>query len=267
MGAVRRKRQLTRKGSLMPEFLHRADGSRLAYARRKGKGPGIVWLGGLRSDMEGTKALALDAWAQREGRAFVRFDYFAHGQSEGDWRAARVGLWREDALQVIDALTEGPQILVGSSMGAWTALLAALARPERVAGLVLIAPAPDFTEKLMWDGFPEAVRTAILTQGEWAQPSEYGDPLIITRGLIEEARQWLLMDGQIGFEGPVRILQGMADIDVPWQHAMALAGKLTSGDVSVHVSKSGDHRLSTPADLEKLVGSVEALCRAVESIG
>jgi len=251
----------------MPQYLHRKDGSRLAYERHAGKGPGIIWLGGLRSDMEGTKALALDGWAKREGRAFVRFDYFAHGQSDGDWRAARVGHWREDALQVIDSLGKGPLILVGSSMGAWTALLAALARPERVAGLVLIAPAPDFTERLMWAGFSDDVRETILTRGEWAQPSEYGEPLVITRGLIEEARQWLLMDGQIGFEGPVRILQGMADTDVPWQHAMALAGTLTSNDVSVHISKSGDHRLSTPADIERLIASVDALCTTLESAG
>ncbi|WP_429912792.1 alpha/beta fold hydrolase [Glycocaulis sp.] len=251
----------------MPQFLDRGDGVRLAYERHSGKGPGIVWLGGLRSDMEGTKALALDQWARAQGRAFVRFDYFAHGQSGGSWRDARIGTWREDALQVIDTLTEGPLVLVGSSMGAWTALLAALARPERVAGMVLIAPAPDFTEKLMWAGFPDSVRDSILTRGEWAQPSEYGEPLIITRGLIEEARQWLLLDGPVRFDGPVQILQGMADADVPWQHAITLAGCLTSSDVAVHISKSGDHRLSTPADIDRLVASVEALCRQIEKTG
>lgn len=251
----------------MPQFLERGDGVRLAYERHSGKGPGIVWLGGLRSDMEGTKALALDQWARAQGRAFVRFDYFAHGQSGGSWRDARIGMWREDALQIIDTLTEGPLVLVGSSMGAWTALLAALARPERVAGMVLIAPAPDFTEKLMWAGFPDSVRGEILAHGEWAQPSEYGEPLIITRGLIEEARQWLLLDGPVRFDGPVQILQGMADADVPWKHAMTLAGCLTSGDVAVHISKSGDHRLSTPADIGRLIASVEALCRQIEKTG
>lgn len=247
----------------MTQFLDRGDGHRLAYKALHGTGPGIVWLGGLRSDMEGTKALALDAWAQREGRAFIRFDYFAHGQSDGDWRAARIGRWREDALAVIDALTEGPLVLAGSSMGAWTALLAALARPERVAGLVLIAPAPDFTEALMWAGFPDAVRKQIVRNGEWAEPSDYGEPLIITHGLIEEARQWLLLDGKIAFRGPVRILQGMSDADVPWQHAVRVCEALEGNDVSLHLTKGGDHRLSGPADLDRLIASVEALCRQV----
>ncbi|KPP82010.1 MAG: 2-hydroxymuconic semialdehyde hydrolase [Oceanicaulis sp. HLUCCA04] len=245
----------------MTQLLDRGDGLHLAYARHSGTGPGIVWLGGLRSDMEGTKALALDSWAHREGRAFVRFDYFAHGQSNGDWRDARVGHWRKDALAVIDTLTDGPQILVGSSMGAWIALLAALARPERVAGLVLVAPAPDFTEKLMWDRLSDAVRQQIMEAGEWAEPSDYGEPRIITRGLIEEARQWLLLDSGIGFDGPVRILQGMADADVPWQHAMAVCEALKSSDVSLHLTKGGDHRLSGPADIERLIASVETLCR------
>lgn len=251
----------------MTQFLDRGDGLRLAYARHTGAGPGIVWLGGLRSDMEGTKALALDNWAHREGRALVRFDYFAHGQSDGDWRDARVGLWRSDALAVIDTLTDGPLVLVGSSMGAWIALLAALARPERVAGMVLVAPAPDFTEKLMWHGFSDAVRQQILEAGEWAEPSEYGAPLIITRGLIEEARQWLLLDSGIAFHGPVRILQGMADADVPWQHAMAVCDALGSSDVSLHLTKGGDHRLSGPADIERLIDSVETLCRQVADKG
>lgn len=235
------------------------NGHALAYVRHEGAGPGLVWLGGLRSDMEGTKALALDGWARETGRAFVRFDYFAHGQSSGDWREATVGQWRADALNVVDQLTSGPQILIGSSMGAWSALLAALARSERVAGLVLIAPAPDFTESLMWQDFSEAVREEILQKGEWAQASEYGDPLIITRLLIEEARQWLVLDGPIRFDGPVRILQGMADPDVPYPHAVKLAETLTSQDVQLHLSKSGDHRLSTPEDIARLTATVAQL--------
>lgn len=235
------------------------NGHALAYVRHEGAGPGLVWLGGLRSDMEGTKALALDAWARETGQAFVRFDYFAHGQSSGDWREATVGQWRADALTVIDQLTSGPQILIGSSMGAWSALLAALARSERVASLVLIAPAPDFTESLMWQDFSEAIREEILQKGEWAQASEYGDPLIITRLLIEEARQWLVLDGPIRFDGPVRILQGMADPDVPYPHALKLAETLTSQDVQLHLSKSGDHRLSTPEDIARLTATVAQL--------
>ncbi len=241
------------------QFLTTQNGHALAYVRHEGTGPGLVWLGGLRSDMEGTKALALDAWARETGQAFIRFDYFAHGQSSGDWREATVGQWRADALSVLDKLTSGPQILVGSSMGAWSALLAALARPERVAGLILIAPAPDFTESLMWRGFSDAVRQEILQKGEWAQPSAYGEPLIITRRLIEEARQWLLLGGPIRFDGPVRILQGMADPDVPYPHALKLAEALTSRDVQLHLSKAGDHRLSTPDDIARLTTSVATL--------
>lgn len=263
MSLFPRKCHFAVKGFLMTQTLDRGDGHHLAYVSRKGRGPGLVWLGGLRSDMEGTKALALDAWARREGRAFVRFDYFAHGQSSGDWREARVGRWRSDALAVIDALTHGPLVLAGSSMGAWVALLAALARPERVAGLVLVAPAADFTQELMWESFPETVRATIERDGEWAEPSDYGEPLIITHGLIGEARQWLLLDSTIGFDGPVRILQGMADADVPWQHAMKTAERLRSGDVSVHLTKAGDHRLSTPEDIERLIASADALCRQI----
>lgn len=250
--------------SANPQHLTLPDGQTLAYVRHEGEGPGLVWLGGLRSDMEGTKALALDAWARERARAFVRFDYFAHGQSGGDWRQATMGRWRSDALAVIDALTEGPQILIGSSMGAWSALLAALARPERVAGLVLIAPAPDFTEALMWAGFSPGIRAQIMEQGEWAQPSEYGEPLIITRQLIEEARNWLLLDGPVGFDGPVRILQGMADPDVPYTHALRLAEALTSQDVQIHLSKTGDHRLSTPEDIARLCATVDALAADIK---
>jgi pimeloyl-ACP methyl ester carboxylesterase len=243
----------------MTERLKTENGHSLAYVRHAGQGPGIVWLGGLRSDMEGTKALALDAWARQQGRAFVRFDYFAHGQSSGDWRQASIGRWRADALAVIDQLTSGPQILVGSSMGAWSALLVALARPERVAGLVLIAPAPDFTERLMWAGFSPEIRNVIMEKGEWVEPSEYGEPLIITCQLIEEARNWLLLDAPLRFDGPVRILQGMADVDVPYTHALALAETLTSPDVQIHLSRTGDHRLSTPPDIARLTATLEQL--------
>lgn len=263
MGSHWGKRHHIRKGSPMPHFLDRGDGSRLAYEQHAGRGPHIVWLGGLRSDMGGTKALALDAWAREQGRAFTRFDYFAHGQSDGAWREARVGRWREDALCVLDKLVGGPALLVGSSMGAWMALLAALARPERVAGMVLIAPAPDFTQELMWKDFPDHVRAQIMENGEWAEPSAYGDPLIITRGLIEEARQWLLLGGPIRFAGPVRILQGMADPDVPWPHAIRVCEALTSTDISLHLTKTGDHRLSMPDDIMRLIASVEALCHQI----
>ena len=244
------------------DYLDRADGHRLAYARREGEGPGVMWLGGFRSDMSGTKASALDAWARDAGRAFLRFDYFAHGRSSGDWRAATISRWVEDALAALDALSVGPQILVGSSMGAWTALLAARRRPERVKALVLIAPAPDFTERLMWQAFPLHIRQAIEDKGEWAQPSAYGEPLILTRTLFEDGRRNLVMDAPIAFDGPVRILQGWRDREVPWSHALELVDLFASEDVELHLTKSGDHRLSTPQALARLIAAIEAVSDA-----
>lgn len=235
------------------------DGERLACVRHEGSGPGLVWLGGFNSTMEGDKARALDAWARERGRAFVRFDYYAHGQSSGAWERATVGRWRADALAVLDELTGGPQVLVGSSLGGWIALLAALARPDRVKALVLVAPAPDFTETLMWDGFPLHVREALAREGRWIAPSEYGEPVTITRSLIEEGRDWLLLDGTIDLAVPVRILQGWRDRDVPWSHAVRLMESLTSRDVTLELIKSGDHRLSTQDDLDRLFAAVETV--------
>ncbi len=241
-------------------FLERPDGNRLAYVRRGGEGPGVVWLGGFRSDMEGGKALALDAACSEAGRAFVRFDYFAHGRSSGEWDVATVGRWREDALAVIDALTTGPQVLVGSSMGGWIALLAALARPDRVKALVLIAPAPDFTEALFWEAAPMHVREAILKDGFWDAPSAYGGAVRYTRELVEEARNWLLLDKPVPFAGPVRILQGWRDQDVPWSHAVKLYEALESEDAELTLIKDGDHRLSEPDDIARLIAAVGAAC-------
>ena len=234
------------------------SGERLAYVRRTGDGPGVVFLGGFNSDMGGTKAMALDAWAESAGRAFVRFDYFAHGASSGAWEAATISRWREDALAVLDQLTEGPQILVGSSMGGWMALLAALARPERIKALVLIAPAPDFTETLMWAQFPLHVREAIARDGVWMQPSAYGAPYAITRALIEDGRRWSILDAPLPIRVPVRILQGWRDADVPWSHAVRLFEALEGADVQLLMTKSGDHRLSAPDDLARLIAAVEA---------
>jgi len=242
-------------------FLNRPDGGRLAYVRHEGRGPGVVWLGGFKSDMEGGKALALDAACRAEGRAFLRFDYFAHGRSDGAWDEATIGRWREDALAVIDELTDGPQVLVGSSMGGWMALLAALARPDRVQALVLIAPAPDFTEALFWQGVPLHVREAIEREGFWDAPSEYGEPVRYTRRLIEEARDWLILDAPIRIDAPVRILQGWRDPDVPWSHAVKLIDALTSEDVELLLIKDGDHRLSEPDDLERMIRTVVSACR------
>ncbi len=240
------------------ELLDRGDGHQIAYARHDGAGPGVVFLGGFRSDMTGTKATHLHQWAQGAGRQFVRFDYFGHGQSSGAWEDATISQWRADSLAVIDELTEGPQVLVGSSMGGWMAMLAAIARPERVKALVLIAPAADFTEALMWEQFPLHVRQAIKDEGVWMAPSAYGDPYPITRRLIEDGRLWSILGCEIPITCPVHILQGYSDPDVPWTHAMRTVDALESQDVTITLTKAGDHRLSEEEDLKRLVAAVEA---------
>jgi pimeloyl-ACP methyl ester carboxylesterase len=232
---------------------------RLAYARLPGAGPGIVFLPGFRSDMGGTKAIALrDACAER-GRAFLRFDYCGHGGSEGRFEDGTIGQWAEDALAVFDALTDGPQVLVGSSMGGWIATLLAVRRPERIAALVGLAPAPDFTEALMWPAFTPAQREAVMRDGVLHLPSQYGDPTPITRALIEDGKRHLLLEEPIPLRCPVRILQGMADPDVPWRHALRLVEALESADVRLHLIKDGDHRLSRPEDLRLLVETLDQL--------
>ena len=241
---------------MSPQYLQR-PGYRLAYRRVEGAGPTVVWLGGFRSDMIGTKAEVLAAWAERTGRGFVRFDYFGHGESEGRFEDGTIGRWREDALAVIDQLTEGPLVLVGSSMGGWIACLAAQARPERIRAMVLIAPAADFTSALMEAGMPAEARAETAATGVWRRPSDYGDPYPITRALIEDGRAWSILDKPIAFDGPVRILQGQQDPDVPWRHALRLADTLSSPDVAFSLIKDGDHRLSRPQDLERLVAAVE----------
>jgi pimeloyl-ACP methyl ester carboxylesterase len=240
------------------DTLHRPDGETLAFKRVGGSTPTVLWIGGFRSDMEGTKALALDAAAQRYGWSFVRYDHFAHGQSSGDWRQATIGRWREDAIALIDHL-DGPVIPVGSSMGGWVALLAALARPERMAGLVLINPAQDFTERLMWPSLPDHIRQAILRDGEAMIDEEGLGEYVLTRRMFEEARDWLLLDGPIPITAPIHVLQGRADDTVPWSHAIALAERLTGGDVRLDLIEGGDHRLSTPRDLARLVEAVEGM--------
>jgi pimeloyl-ACP methyl ester carboxylesterase len=241
------------------QHLRREDGETIAYLRRPGKAPGVVWCGGFKSDMNGTKAQALDSWAQRNGRAFLRFDYFGHGASSGDFRNGLISRWRDDVLAVLDKLCSGPQVLVGSSMGAWLALLVAQARPDLVKGLLLIAPAADFTEELMWAEMPEDVRQQILEHGEWERPSIYGeDAYPITRALIEDGRRNLVLGGDIALTCPVRILQGMEDPDVPWEHAMRLVDRL-AGDPLTTLIKQGDHRLSRPQDLKLMEESLDGL--------
>lgn len=238
--------------------LERADGGCLAYRRIEGAGPTVVWLGGFHSDMTGTKAQALADWARASGRAFLRFDYFGHGASSGDFAEGTITRWREDCLAVIDELTAGPLILAGSSMGGWLACLAALSRPERIAGLVLIAPAADFTDKLIVPALDEAALRAIETQGSWTRPSDYGEEgYPITRALIEDGARWSILPGPVGITAPVRILQGGRDPDVPWRHALDLAQAITAGDLVFTLIADGDHRLSRPQDLQRLIGAVE----------
>jgi pimeloyl-ACP methyl ester carboxylesterase len=239
--------------------LLRDDGETIAYLRRDGKMPRVVWLGGFKSDMTGTKAQALSRWAEERGRALLLFDYFGHGASSGDFRKGTIGRWKEDAMVVISSLQGDDIVLVGSSMGGWLALLSALARPEHVKGMLLLAPAVDFTETLMWERLPDDARQDILERGEWLRPTEYDpEPYPITRGLIEEGRKHLLMGSALRFDFPVRILLGMKDPDVPWQHAAKLAENM-HGDVTLTLIPDGDHRLSTPTDLHRMIGVLEEL--------
>ncbi len=208
-----------------------------------------MWLGGFHSDMAGTKAQVLADHAKATGGGYLRFDYFGHGESDGAFEDGAISRWREDALAVIDDLTEGPLVLVGSSMGGWLACLAAIARPDRVKAMVLIAPAPDFTEKLMEPELSDEARAAIARDGRWIRPSEYDDGgYAITRALLEDGARWSILAGPVPIDVPVRVLQGGADPDVPWTHALELANSLTSTDVVFTLIKDGDHRLSRPQD-------------------
>ena len=215
---------------------------------------------GFRSDMNGIKATALAGHCRTRDHAFLRFDYFGHGASSGDFRAGTIGRWLEDALAVIDHLTEGPQILVGSSMGGWIALLAALARPGRLKALIGIAPAPDFTEDLIWARLSEAQRREFLERGELATPSAYeADSIPITLRLVEEGRRHLLLRGPIRLSCPVRLLHGMEDPDVPYQTSLRLVERLTGTEAVVELIEDGDHRLSRPQDLTRLFAAVDAM--------
>lgn len=240
-----------------PSFLRGPNG-RLAFRRRDGAGPGLVWFGGFAADMTGTKAAFLAGWTKAEGRAFLRFDYSGHGQSEGRFEDGCISDWTADALAVFDGETEGPQILIGSSMGAWIASLLALKRPGRVAGMIFIAPAPDFTEALIWNSMDEETRAQLMADGRIIEPSPDGGVTFITRKLIEDGRRNLILGGPIAIACPVRILHGMKDADVPYAHAIRFAEAIASTDVQLTLVKDGDHRLSGPRDLERLKAAVRA---------
>jgi len=236
----------------------------LAVRADPGAAPGLFWLSGYKSDMKGTKAEALAQWAREARRACVRFDYSGHGESGGAFADGTIGRWLEDALTVFNSCCRGPQIVIGSSMGGWLALLMSRAlrqrpqaAPASVAGLLLIAPAVDFTEELMWKRFTPEIKRELEENGVWARPSEYSpEPYMVTRNLIEEGRNHLLLGGMIETGCPVRILQGVEDPDVPWRHAVELVSRLASDDVVLTLVKDGDHRLSRPEDIERLIAAV-----------
>lgn len=245
--------------------LARSPGYHIAYRRLAASGfgnrlPGVVFLSGFKSDMTGSKATALEEFCRARGQAFLCFDYFGHGQSGGQFIDGTIGLWRDDAIAALDNLTAGPQILVGSSMGGWLMLLAALQRRQRIQGLIGIAAAPDFTEDLLLAELSAADQAKLQAEGVLARPSAYSDdPYLITWKLIEEARQHLLLRGAIGLDCPVRLLHGMVDPDVPFARTLRLAQQLTTNDLQVRLVKDGDHRLARPQDLALLFQDVAAL--------
>ena len=246
-------------------ILTRESGETIAYCIDSGdSSPGVLFLPGFRSDMQGNKARALSAHCRASirpgGQACTRFDYFGHGASSGDFRAGTIGRWRDDAIVVLDRLTRGPQILVGSSMGCWIALLVALARPDRIAGLVGIAGAPDFTEDLVWARLDESQRRRLAEEGEVTHDSAYeGGPVPFTRALIEEGRRHLLLRSPIALSCPVRLLHGMADPDVPYQTSLRLAERLAGTEVTLELIADGDHRLSRESDLARILAAVDDL--------
>ena len=245
---------------MVPSVLQLSRERRLAYQHVPGEPPGVLFCGGYTSDMTGTKALALKAFCRERGRAFTRFDYAGHGASSGDFADGTIGAWAEDAVAVVDRVSEGPLLVVGSSMGGWVMLLVALARPERVRGLAGIAAAPDFTEDLLLARATPEQRRALAGQGYWMQASAYGgDSYPVTGRLIEEARAHLVLRGPLPIRCPVHLLHGQRDPDVPWQTALRLAERLESDDVTVELVKAGDHRLSTPRDIARITAAIERL--------
>ncbi len=240
------------------ETLDLPDGRRIAYHRTEGRGPGVVFLGGFRSDMTGTKAHFLEAWARARGQAYLRFDYTGHGASSGDFLEAGIGDWAHDARDAVLRLTEGPQVLVGSSMGGWIALILAGWIPARISGLVGVAAAPDFTEDSMWASLDAAQRRRLLAEGRIELPSAYDEaPYPITRRLIEDGRQNLVLRAPLELPFPVRLLHGTADRDVDLSVALRLLAHATGPDIRLTLVKDADHRFSAPENLELLAETIE----------
>ncbi|MFO1189570.1 MAG: alpha/beta hydrolase [Alphaproteobacteria bacterium] len=243
-----------------PQILKRPDGASLAYRKREGRGPTIVFLPGFKSDMGGTKAVTLDRFASERGQSFLRFDYFGHGVSSGAFVDGTIGRWKDDAIAVIEAATQGPLVLVGSSMGGWVMLLAALALRPRITGLVGVAPAPDFTRRLMAEELSAADRATLARDGVLLQHSDYSpEPTPITARLIAEAESHMLLDAPIDLPCPVRLLHGTRDPDVPWQTSIRILDRITSTDATLTLIKDGDHRLSSAVDLARLTRAVAEL--------
>jgi pimeloyl-ACP methyl ester carboxylesterase len=247
------------------ERLMAADGETIAYHLAEGRTPGVVFFTGYKSDMTGQKAVMLEALCRAEGRAFVRFDYYGHGASSGAFVDGTVGRWRDDAVLVVDRLTRGPQILVGSSLGGWIAMLTALARPARVAGLVGVAAAPDFSEDLIPPLLGPSDREVLARGGVVHLPDCYeGEPTPVTQAFLDDGRRHLLLRGPIAIDRPVRLIHGQRDGDVPWRTALRIAERLAADDVVVTLVKDGDHRLSRPADLDRLAATVRDLATMIE---
>lgn len=244
----------------MPDFLTTSDGEKIAYEKSDGHGPTLIWCGGLKSDMEGSKAIHLHAWAEARGQAFIRFDYFGHGQSSGDFIEGTLTRWSRDIRYIYDNLCDGPVILIGSSMGGWAALLAATANTPRIAGLVLINPAPDFTEKLTVAGWSEDQIKALENDGVVYEPSGYEEPYAYSKALIEDGRARQILDMPIPLTCPVRILQGYEDSVVPWTHSKRLIDMLTSKDVTYTLVAGGDHSLSRKTDLKLIETAIAEIC-------
>jgi pimeloyl-ACP methyl ester carboxylesterase len=242
---------------MTPQTLKTRQNRTIAFHQTQGAGPGVVFLGGLKSDMQGSKALHLEDWAKRTGRAFLRFDYSGHGESSGTFTDGCIGDWAEDVEAAIITLTEGPQILVGSSMGGWQALLFARRHPELVAGMVGIAAAPDFTEDGMWDDWTEAQKAELVETGQVALPSDYGEPYIITRRMIEDGRKQLVLRSPLVIDAPVRLLQGTADADVDMSVALRLLAHMEGPDIRLELVKGADHRFSDAYCLSRIEAAIE----------
>lgn len=244
-----------------PQYLHRDDGTSLAYHFTEGCAPGVLFCTGFKSDMQGGKALALEGFCREQGRSFTRFDYFGHGESSGDFEDGTIGRWADDARAILDQVTRGPQLVVGSSMGGWVMLLLALKRPERIAALLGIAAAPDFTEEMRRSELSKEQLRDLELKGYCEIPNCYDDqqPYQIRKTLLDEARNHLLLDREIGIDVPVRLIQGMCDEDVPWKHALQISDRLHSNDVEIQFVKNGNHRLSEPEDIRRMLSTLSDL--------